>query len=200
MRVSILTAVASLASTIFAYDQEFAWDTSTVVETRSLDEIHQAALQEGGIVTLWHGGAADDQENFMKRGFEKRFPGMTLNVSVTSSNYHGPNIDRQLATGNLYVDSAALQTTQYYPRWKEEGALLNYKPHGFEQAYDAFKDIDGAWTGYTINGWSLLSNKQKLSGATPKTFLDFLKPEYKDKIVLCYPNEDDAILHTFDLM
>jgi lysophospholipid acyltransferase (LPLAT)-like uncharacterized protein len=26
------------------------------VEDRTLDEIHKAALAEGGVVTLWHGG------------------------------------------------------------------------------------------------------------------------------------------------
>lgn len=26
------------------------------VESRTLDEIHQAALKEGGVVTCWHGG------------------------------------------------------------------------------------------------------------------------------------------------
>jgi hypothetical protein len=34
--------------------------TSFEKETRSFDEIYQAALAEGGVITLWHGG---DEKN-----------------------------------------------------------------------------------------------------------------------------------------
>ena len=34
----------------------------------------------------------------------------------------------------------------------------------------------------------------------PKEYTDFVKPEFKDKIVLTYPNDDDAVLYQFDLM
>lgn len=36
--------------------------------------------------------------------------------------------------------------------------------------------------------------------ASIKEYADFLKPELKDKIVLTYPNDDDAVLYAFDLM
>jgi hypothetical protein len=38
----------------------------------------------------------------------------------------------QLAIGNVYVDSVILQSLHDYPRWKQENALLYYKPLGFE--------------------------------------------------------------------
>jgi ABC-type Fe3+ transport system substrate-binding protein len=34
----------------------------------------------------------------------------------------------------------------------------------------------------------------------PTSYEDFTKPEFKDKIVLTYPNDDDAVLYQFDLM
>jgi ABC-type Fe3+ transport system substrate-binding protein len=34
----------------------------------------------------------------------------------------------------------------------------------------------------------------------PKSYQDFTKPEYKDKLVMTYPNDDDAILYQFDIM
>ena len=34
----------------------------------------------------------------------------------------------------------------------------------------------------------------------PTSYQDFTKPEYKDKIVLTYPNDDDAVLYQFELM
>ncbi|KAF4469127.1 abc transporter, partial [Fusarium albosuccineum] len=158
-----------------SFDQTFAWSSSPVVENRSLDEIHQAALKEGGTVTLWHGGSKPDQQDQLKNAFEERFPGMTLNVTVKSSSYLGPELDRQLATGSLYVGNVMLQTAQDYPRWRDQGVL--------------------------VNAWSILYNKDKLKDIDPPTtFLDFLRPEFKNKIVLAFPNEDDAVLHTFDLI
>jgi ABC-type Fe3+ transport system substrate-binding protein len=34
----------------------------------------------------------------------------------------------------------------------------------------------------------------------PTSYQDFTKPEFKDKIVLTYPNDDDAVLYQFELM
>ena len=33
-----------------------------------------------------------------------------------------------------------------------------------------------------------------------RDFADFLNPGLKDKIVVTYPNDDDAVLYAFDLM
>lgn len=79
------------------------------VETRSLDEIHQEALKEGGTLTLWHGGYVSlesriktvltpcfrdekNQQDGLKQQFEARFPGMTLNVTVDLSKYHDSKV------------------------------------------------------------------------------------------------------------
>lgn len=125
-----LSAIA--ASSALAYAPQLGFNTPPVVETRTLDQIHEAALKEGGIVTVWHGGDEKTQQDSLKTAFEARFPGMTLNITVDLSKYHDINLDRQLATKNVYVDSIVLQTLHDYPRWKDEGALLNYKPVGFE--------------------------------------------------------------------
>jgi maltose-binding protein MalE len=122
-------------------------------ETRSLDEIYQAALAEGGVVTLWHGGDEKTQQNSLKTAFEARFPKMTLNVTVDLSKYHDSNLDLQLANNNVYVDSIILQTLHDYPRWKKEGALLNYAPLNFDKVSSVFKDEDAAYSGLFIIAW-----------------------------------------------
>lgn len=122
-----------IASSALAYSPQLGFNTEPIIETRSLDQIHEAALKEGGTVTVWHGGDETNQQDAIKKAFEARFPGMTLNVTVDLSKYHDVNADRQLATQDVYVDSIILQTLHDYPRWKEEGALLHYKPVGFER-------------------------------------------------------------------
>ncbi|KAF2831489.1 ABC-type Fe3+ transport system [Ophiobolus disseminans] len=200
MRCSILN-LAFIASAAATKAHRAVYDNSTLqVETRSLDELHQAALAEGGVVTLWHGGDEATQQNFLKNAFETRFPGMTLNVTVDLSKYHDSNLDQQIADENVYVDSIILQTLHDYPRWKEQGVLLNYAPAGFEAIHGDFKDDDAAYMGLFIIAWGLTSNPNKTTVATPTEYTDFLDPAFKDKLVLTYPNDDDAVLFQFDLI
>ncbi|KAJ8121926.1 hypothetical protein ONZ43_g1747 [Nemania bipapillata] len=184
---------------VSAYDPTFGYDGAPEVETRTIDEIYQAALAEGGVVTVWHGGDEKTQQNRLKQAFEARFPKMTLNVTVDVSKYHDGNIDRQLATGGVYVDSVILQTLHDYPRWDNEGALLHYVPLNFYNVHPSFRDLRGAWHGVEVLAWSFLWNTNKISEG-PREFDDFLKPEYKGKLVLTYPNDDDAVLYAFDLI
>ncbi|KAM0337996.1 hypothetical protein ACHAPU_011473 [Fusarium lateritium] len=188
-------------SGVYAADTLLAFNTNPKVETRSLDEIHKEALKEGGVVTLWHGGDETNQQDGLKTAFEKRFPGMTLNVTVDLSKYHDAALDQQLSNNNVYVDSIILQTVQDYPRWAKEGALLPYAPAGFDHVRPAFKDSIGArYYGVLIFNWQTIWNTDKLPNITINEWEDFLQPELKDKLALTYPNDDDAVLWAFDLV
>ncbi|EOD42925.1 putative abc-type fe3+ transport system protein [Neofusicoccum parvum UCRNP2] len=192
-----LLAGAAVSS---AFDNQLGFNSYVEVENRTLDEIYQAALKEGGTLTVWHGGDEKAQQDSLKQAFEDRFPGMTLNITVDLSKYHDVNLDRQLATDTLYVDSIILQTLHDYPRWKSQGVLLPYKPLGWDEIYDDFRDTDGYYNGMYVFGWSNVWNTQYVNGTGPTEFSDYLKPEFKNKLVLTYPNDDDAVLYAFDLI
>lgn len=66
--------------------------------------------------------------------------------------------------------------------------------------YPAFKDVDAYYMGLFIIGWSNTFNTKFLNSSVPIEYTDFLKPEFKDKLVLTYPNDDDAVLYQFNLM
>lgn len=198
MRSSIPSILSTLAVASGALAAPAAASAATV-ETRTLDEVHQAALKEGGVVTLWHGGDEKNRQDGLKQAFEKRFPGMTLNSTVDLSKYHDTRLDEQIAANNVYVDSIVLQTLHDYPRWKDQGVLMEYKPQNFESIAEPFKDADGAYYGYAIFGWGTTWNTQKYNG-TLRDFADALKPELKDKLILTYPNDDDAVLYAYDLV
>ncbi|XMA19789.1 hypothetical protein WAI453_012580 [Rhynchosporium graminicola] len=129
----ILSVAATVASLITAFDPQLGFNSFVEVETRSLDELHEAALKEGGLVTLWAGGDEKNKQDGLKTAFESRFPGMTLNVTVDVSKYHDGSLDQQIATDSLIVDNIVLQTLNDFPRWKIQGALLPYKPQGFDR-------------------------------------------------------------------
>ncbi|KAM3414109.1 Aquaporin-1 [Cercospora zeina] len=169
---------ALLAGSALAYDQLLGFNGAAEVETRSIDEIYQAALKEGGVVTLWLGGDERTDEDALKRDFQDKFPGVTLNLTTDLSKYHSVRFDEQLAANNVYVDSIALQTVRDFPRSDAEGALLHYAPNGFQE-------------------W----NTKKLPTIlSPEQWEDWLRPEFKDKLVLTWPNDDDAVLYAFDLV
>lgn len=193
-----LTAALLLGQT-FAYDTVLGFNSRPLVETRTIEEIYNAALKEGGTVTVWHGGDEKDQQDSLKSAFEERFPGMTLNITVDLSKYLDGEIDQQLYNNNVFVDSIILQTLQDFPRWQQEGALLNYAPVGFDKVYSAFKDsISASWYGYSIFFWSISWNTAKLPNIKNiSSYSDLLKPEFKNKLVLTYPNDDDAVLFAF---
>lgn len=191
--------IALLLGQSLAYDTILGFNSRPLVETRSLDEIYHAALKEGGIVTVWHGGDEKDQQETLKSTFEDRFPGMTLNITVDLSKYLDGKIDQQLYNNDVSVDSIILQTLQDFPRWQQEGALLNYAPVGFDKVYPAFKDsISASWYGYSIFFWSISWNTEKLPNVKNiSSYSNFLEPEFKNKLVLTYPNDDDAVLFAF---
>ncbi|KAK4069473.1 hypothetical protein Trihar35433_6052 [Trichoderma harzianum] len=197
--MSRLLTIALLFGQSLAYDTVLGFNSHPLVETRSLDEIYHAALKEGGIVTVWHGGDEKDQQETLKSTFEDRFPGMTLNITVDLSKYLDGKIDQQLYNNDVSVDSIILQTLQDFPRWQQEGALLNYAPVGFDKVYPAFKDsISASWYGYSIFFWSISWNTGKLPNVKNiSSYSNFLEPEFKNQLVLTYPNDDDAVLFAF---
>lgn len=168
-------------------------------DTRTLDELYKIALDEGGKVVVYAGGDAPDQQEGNRAGFEAAFPGIRVEMIVDFSKNHDARIDYQLMNGSLVVDVAQLQTLQDFPRWKNEGALLMYKPIGWDHIYDELKDPDGAFTGVFMDAFTTNVNTELLpdSSSWPVEANDYLKPEFKNKLVVTYPNDDDAVLFWF---
>ncbi len=169
---------------------------SDAVGQDTFDQLYQAAKQEGTL-TLYGGGAAAAYERRAAE-FEKRFPGIKVNVTADFSNILAPKIDEQIHQGKLAVDLAIFQTLQDYVRWKKTGVLLPFKPDGFDQIDPSFKDADGAYVGVWISGLSYAYNTEKLAAAdAPKSALDFLKPAFSGKLITTYPQDDDVTLYLF---
>ena len=115
------------------------------IETRSLDELHKAALAEGGDLLVYGGGDLPNGSAGTERAFNARFPGMKLRILVDRSKYHHVRIDNQLALGKLACDAAHILSINAYDRWKADGRLLAYKPAGWDQIYADLTDPDAAY-------------------------------------------------------
>lgn len=171
------------------------------VENKTLDQLYQEAKAEGGALVVYAGGDTPGQQDGIKKAFEERFPGITLDVIVDYSKFHDARIDNQRATKKLIPDVVQLQTLQNYPRWKSEGLFLNYKPLGWNKVYPPFRDKDGAWTGVFVDAFSNVVNTRQIPQEKwPLEAKDYLREDLKGKIVVTYPNDDDAVLFWFKLM
>jgi ABC-type Fe3+ transport system substrate-binding protein len=171
------------------------------VETRSLDELHKAALAEGADLIVYAGGDLPNAQAATEQAFKARFPGMNIRILVDLSKYHDARIDNQIARGKLECDVAHLQTLHDYDRWKADGHLLYYKPLGWEHVYPDFRDPDGAYVAVNIFCFTNIINTKLVTEAeAPRDALDYLDPKWKGRIVLTYPHDDDAVLYQFDRM
>ncbi|MFE7835851.1 ABC transporter substrate-binding protein [Streptomyces sp. NPDC057474] len=168
-------------------------------ETRTLDELYQAALADGGNLVVYAGGDTPTQQDATKAAFRARFPDIKLTLVVDYSKFHNVRVDNQFATQTLVPDVMQLQTLQDFPRWKGQGRLLQYKPAGFSQVYDKFKDADGSWTAISIVAFSFLYDVAAAGTGAPKTPQDLVGTQWKGQIASSYPHDDDAVLYLFKL-
>ena len=171
----------------------------TPIETQPLEDLHKAALAEGGDLLVYGGGDLPNGAAGIEQAFNKRFPGMKLRVLVDRSKYQGVRIDNQLALGKLQPDAVHILAIHAFDRWKAARHLLPYKPLGWEHVYPDFKDPDGAYTAIGIFAFATVFNPTLISEAeAPRDAADYLDPKLKGKIVLGYPHDDDSLLYQFD--
>src|SRR6267378_1602800 len=163
---------------------------------QSIDELYQAAKKEG-VLSLNGGGLAGLYEPWVQE-FERRFPGIKVKLTADFSNILAPIIDREIAERKLSVDLTIFQTLQDYDRWKKQGVLMSFRPEGWDQIHQSFKDPDGQYVGVAVYALSYAYNTQAIAGIdVPGSAQDFLKPEFKGKVITCYPNDDDVTLYLF---
>ncbi|HEX9462171.1 MAG TPA: extracellular solute-binding protein [Alphaproteobacteria bacterium] len=162
-----------------------------------LDQIYASAKAETALV-LYAGGPAAPWEAAAK-AFQERFPGVRVSVTGGFSNVLDKQIDAQLAAKKLDVDMAMFQTLGDFVRWKKQGVLLAFRPAGSEKIDKSFKDTDGAYTAVQVNAHPYVYNPALVKPEdVPKSAKDFLKPQFRGKLVAAYPADDDATLYVFD--
>jgi ABC-type Fe3+ transport system substrate-binding protein len=174
--------------------------TASQPESAQLQALYKQALAAGGELTVYTGGDEPGQWDFISQAFTRQFPGIRLHLVNDLSKYQDARIDNQFAAGDLVADVAILQTVQDFTRWKAEGQLLPYKPIGYNEIFSNAKDPGGYWTGVFYGAFADMVNTKDLpSDPASVTAADLLSPKFKDKLILTYPNDDDAVLYDFKL-
>jgi ABC-type Fe3+ transport system substrate-binding protein len=162
----------------------------------TLDALYAKARSEKSLV-VYAGGPVTNYEP-LAREFESKFPGITVTITGGFSNVLNQKIEQQLKERKLEVDMALFQTAQDFVRWKGQGKMLAFKPAAFDAIDASFRDPDGAFIVWYVGTLSYAYNTQQVKPEqAPKSALDFLKPEFRGKMIACYPHDDDATLYLF---
>jgi len=162
----------------------------------TIDELYAKAKAEQSLV-IYAGGPVTNYEP-LAREFEQKFPGIKVSITGGFSNVLNQQIEQQMKDGKLAVDFAKFQTAQDFVRWKAEGKMLAFKPQDFDAIHPSFKDPDGAFIVWYVGTLSYAYNPMHVKAEdVPKSALDFLKPEFRGKMIACYPFDDDATLYIF---
>jgi ABC-type Fe3+ transport system substrate-binding protein len=169
---------------------------SGAARAETQDELYAKAKDEKSLV-IYAGGPVSNYEP-LAREFEQKFPRLTVAIEGGFSNVLNQKIEQQFKEGKLAADMVLFQTAQDFVRWKGQGKMLAFKPEGFEAIDASFKDPDGAFIVWYVGTLSYAYNSKELKPETaPKSALDFLKPEFRGKMIACYPHDDDATLYLF---
>jgi ABC-type Fe3+ transport system substrate-binding protein len=169
---------------------------SVAAQAETMDELYAKAKNEKSLV-IYAGGPVTNYEP-LAREFERKFPGLSVSITGGFSNVLNQKIEQQLKDGKLEADMVLFQTAQDFVRWKGQGKMLAFKPEGFDAIDKSFKDPDGAFIVWFVGTLSYAYNPQLVKPAdVPKSALDFLKAEFRGKMIACYPHDDDATLYLF---
>ncbi|MEM7474084.1 MAG: extracellular solute-binding protein [Planctomycetota bacterium] len=170
------------------------------IETRTLDVLYAAAIDEGGSLVLRAGGDKPDQIDYYLNMFKKRFPKIKVTHTVDVSINHAPRYDNARdAGGKINVpDVIQFQTLHDFTHYAERDLLDVYRPKNWEKVFPDYKDPHGRWTGLYGVTFSNYVNVEMLGeGNVPRDALDYLAHSLKGKIILTYPHDDDAVLYQF---
>ena len=162
----------------------------------TVEQLYNAAKMEKSLV-LWGAGPAAGYEA-AARAFEQKFPGITVSLTGGFSNVLNARIEEQFKAGRVETDLVVFQTVQDLVNWNKRGLLLRFKPDGFYKIGAGSKDKDGAWIAVNANPVFYGYNTEQVqTDAVPKSAADFLKPQFKGRLITAYPADDDATLYAF---
>lgn len=169
---------------------------ASLAHAQSMDALYEKAKLEKELII--YGGGPTSLYEGPARAFEQKYPGIKVTIHAGFSNVLDEEINQQIKSKKLSADLAILQTVQDFIRWKKEDVLARFKPAGWGAVDKTFKDRDGYYVSVFVTAVSYAYNKDLVKpGDAPKSAVDFLKPEFKGKMISCYPHDDDITLYLF---
>jgi ABC-type Fe3+ transport system substrate-binding protein len=163
--------------------------------TEISDQLYALAKAEK-ILVIWAANPSAALER-AARAFEQKFPAVTVSL-VSGMRDLNVKIKEQVRAKKVVTDLVILHTVQDFVAWNISKLLLHFKPDGFDKINALSKDRDGAWMAVTTNPIFYGYNTESVRPEeVPKSAVDFLKRQFKGKIISVHPTYNDAALYVF---
>lgn len=180
----------SLAATLTVMTSTLWWP----IAAAHADELYDLAAAEGEI----HYYAQGPRQVYadLVAQFEAKYP--RIKVHVTAGRYDViDKINQQLANeGAPDVDVVSAQTVQDLVEWDRVGALIAFAPLGVETIPPHLRGRSFFPLSIYVVGMAFNGEKVSAAGA-PRSVEEFLKPQFRDKIVSTFPHDDDVTLFLY---
>jgi iron(III) transport system substrate-binding protein len=142
--------------------------------------LYEAAKKEGEV--NWYTGLIQNQVvRPIVAGFEKKYPGVKVNVTGGRQTELNLKILTEAKAGKLQADLT--EGTTAVETLKPAGVIVPYKPEGWDKLPAQYKDPNGYWTAIVLYFLVPAINTEMVKPADePKTLEDLLDPKWKGKM------------------
>ena len=157
-------------------------------------ELVAAAQKEGKVV--WYASVDLPVAEKVARGFEAKYPGISVRVERNGSERLFQRIEQELASGIHAGDIVNTSDGAHFVIWKRAGRLQPYLPLEAAQSLPKDQvDADGAFLSWRAS-LSVIAYNTTLVQAqeAPKSFADLLDPKWRGRIVKGHPGYSGTIL------
>lgn len=135
----------------------------------------------------------ESQLNAVKKGFEEKYPGITLDVYAAGGGKVITKMATEAKAGQINADIIWLGDPSDYEGFKKEGYLQQYSSPEEKDIAATYIDKDGYYTAARLVtmgiAWCTLPGIGITDEEAPKTWDDLLDPKWKDQIVMTDPTQ-----------
>jgi len=132
----------------------------------------------------------EDQLVAIKEGFEKKYPGITMEYYFAGTSKVVTKISTEAQAGHVDADVIWVGDAADYVSFKEEGILQKYSSPELDSGAiaDEYIDPEGYYTAGRLVGVGIAYNTALVSAdEAPKSWNDLLDPKWNDQIVMSDP-------------
>lgn len=136
-----------------------------------------------------------DVIDVVKAGFEAAYPGATANVYRSGTSEVLAKFQAEEAAGAIQAEVLCVADMSIYRNLYARNMLYPYKPKNLDKVPAMFQYENGAYNEVRWSGMSIVYNT-RLVKTPPRSWKDFVKPEYKGKVVMPDPQYSGTVVAT----
>ncbi|MDE6107635.1 MAG: ABC transporter substrate-binding protein, partial [Oscillospiraceae bacterium] len=137
---------------------------------------------------MMYSSMQEEQLMAIKEGFEKKYPGVTMEYYFAGTSKVVTKISTEAQSGHVDADVIWVGDAADYASFKTEGILQQYTSPEAASLDPAYVDADGYYTAARLVGVGIAYNTTMVTAEeAPKTWTELLDDKWKDQIVMSDP-------------